>query len=91
MVRSLSMAGYHVTDLSAVGGGVPDLLCTRKGQCFLIEIKNQQGRNSFTPSQIEYYAQVKAPVYVLRSINDVESLIKGELLPINHEKTAING
>ena len=90
IVHSLQWAGYHVTDLSAVGKGVPDLLCTHAGQCYLIEIKNKQGRNSFTPSQVEYYAQVKAPVFVIRTINDVESFIKGELSAINYEKTAIN-
>lgn len=83
IAQALSRSGHHVTDLSAVGGGVPDLLCTRNGQCFLVEIKNQQGRNRFTPSQLEYYDLVKAPVYILRSINDVESLIKGRLSPIN--------
>ena len=91
IVRSLQRAGHHVTDLSAVGRGVPDLLCTRKGQCFLVEIKNQEGRNRFTPSQVEYYAQVRAPVFVIRTINDVESLINGDLSPINHAKTTING
>lgn len=83
IVKALQKDGYHVTDLSAVGGGVPDLLCTRAGQCFLVEIKNQQGRNRFTPSQLEYYALVNAPVFVIRTINDVESLIKGRLSPIN--------
>ena len=90
IVRSLEWAGYHVTDLSPVGDGVPDLLCTRHGQCFLVEIKNKEGRNRFTPSQIEYYAQVKAPVFVIRTINDVELLIKGDLVPINRPKQTIN-
>ena len=89
--RSLQWAGYHITDLSGAGKGIPDLLCTKNGQCFLVEIKNKQGRNRFTPCQIEYYRQVKAPVFVIRDINDVESLIKGDLIPINSGKTAING
>ena len=87
IARSLQWAGYHVTDLSGCGRGVPDLLCTRHGQCFLVEIKNKEGANRFTPSQVEYYAQVKAPVFVIRTINDVELLIKGEITPINGEKT----
>ena len=91
IVRSLEWAGYHVTDLSGVGKGIPDILCTRNGSCCLVEIKNKEGRNSFTPSQIKYYAQVKAPVFVIRTINDVESLIKGELSPINSPKRPING
>ena len=86
IVYVLSQAGYHVTDLSAVGKGVPDLLCTRNGRCVLVEIKNQQGHNRFTQSQTEYYALVKAPVFVVRTINDVELLIKGELQAINTPK-----
>ena len=91
IVRSLEWAGYHVTDLSGAGRGIPDLLCTRNGQCVLVEIKNKDGYNRFTRCQLDYYRLVKAPVFVIRSINDVELLIKGELLPINHAKTAING
>ena len=86
IVRSLEWAGHHVTDLSAVGKGCPDLLCTHNGQCFLVEIKNRQGRNRFTPAQLDYYTAVKAPVFVVRSINDVEALIKGELQAINASK-----
>ena len=89
IVRSLEWAGYHVTDLSGCGGGVPDLLCTRNQQCFLVEIKNKDGRNRFTPCQLDYYRLVKAPVFVIRTINDVESLIKGEITPINSENGRI--
>lgn len=98
VAHALSQSGHHVTDLSGCGRGIPDLLCTRNGQCFLVEIKNPKGRNRFTSAQLEYYAAVKAPVFVVRGINDVESLIKGELEPINcgkspvkPRKKAING
>jgi hypothetical protein len=92
IVRSLEWAGYHVTDLSGCGGGVPDLLCTRNGHCFLVEIKNKEGRGvRFTPAQVDYHRLVKAPVFVITDINGVESLIKGDLEPINRGKTAING
>ena len=92
ITRSLELAGYHVTDLSLVGDGIPDLLCTRAGQCFLVEIKNKEGRGvRFTPAQENYYRLVQAPVFVIHDINGVESLIKGELSPINCGKTAING
>ncbi len=92
IVRALEWVGYHVTDLSAAGQGIPDLLCTRNGQCFLVEIKNKEGRGvRFTTAQVNYHAQVKAPVYVISDINGVESLIKGDLKPINRGKIAING
>ena len=91
IARSLQWAGYHLTDLSGCGKGIPDLLCTRNGACFLVEIKNPKGRNTFTPAQTEYYRQVNAPVYVLRDIKGVELLINGDLKPINPRNIAING
>jgi hypothetical protein len=91
ITRSLQWAGYHVTDMSLAGDGVPDLLCTRNGQCFLVEIKNKEGRGvRFTPAQEKYYREVKAPVFVVTDINEVESLIKGDLEPINRGKAGIN-
>ena len=88
---ALRKAGYHVTDLSAVGGGVPDLLLTKAGYAYLIEIKNPKGRNSFTPYQIKYYAEVHCPVFILRSIDDVTRFIKGDIRPINHPRAPVNG
>jgi hypothetical protein len=94
IVQALEQAGYHVTDLSAVGKGCPDLLVAKYDnwmpEVFLIEIKNKAGRNRFTPAQVEYYAATTCPVYVIRSVNDVISLIKGQLQPINSEKRGIN-
>ncbi len=84
ITRMLEQAGYHVTDLSDCGRGVPDLLLTINGLAYLVEIKNPYGRGSrFTRSQLEYYNQVKCQVYVVRSLDEVELLIKGEIKPIN--------
>ena len=83
IVRALQAGGFHVTDLAGVGQGVPDLLITKSGLAWLIEIKNKAGRNRFTPAQIDYYAAVRCPVYVIRSVNDVELLFKQQLEPIN--------
>jgi hypothetical protein len=84
IARALQRCGWHVTDLSGCGGGVPDLLLTRAGQCCLVEIKNMAGRGKrFTAMQLDYYQQIQAPVYVLSSINDVESMINGLIKPIN--------
>lgn len=84
IVKALQRVGYHVTDLAGVGHGVPDLLLTKARRAYLVEIKNPAGLNRFTPAQIDYYAAVLCPVYVIRSVNDVELLIKGDLLPINN-------
>jgi hypothetical protein len=84
IVKAYQQAGYHVTDLSGCGAGVPDLLLTRNGLAELVEIKNKGGRGKrFTPAQQEYYSLVKCPVYVVMGINDVKLQIYGELQPIN--------
>ena len=62
-------------EMGLIGGGM--------GLAYLIEIKNKAGRNRFTPAQIDYYAAVRCPVYVIRSVNDVELLFKQQLEPIN--------
>ena len=83
ITRALARAGYHITDLSGCGAGIPDLLITKNKRAYLIEIKNPQGRNRFTTAQIDYYAEVQCLVFVLRGINDVELFIKGEIRSIN--------
>lgn len=39
VVRALEHIGVRVIDLSAVGGGVPDILCSYRGINVLLEIK----------------------------------------------------
>ena len=87
IVKAFQRAGWHVSDLSGCGNGIPDLLITKNHIAYLIEIKNKEGRNRFTPAQLDYYAAVKCLVYVVRSINDVESFIKGQLRAINGRNT----
>lgn len=40
IVGLLRAAGVEVVDLSAVGGGVPDLLCGAQGRWVLVEVKD---------------------------------------------------
>jgi len=81
--RALRCAGYHITDLSGCGGGIPDLLITRAHRAYLIEIKNRAGRNRFTDAQVKYYTQVQCLVYVLRDIDDVEKFVNGQIMAVN--------
>lgn len=49
IVHALERAGYTVEDLSAVGGGCPDLLVGAAGRNVLLEIKNPKrkgGKNN---------------------------------------------
>jgi hypothetical protein len=91
IVQALRQAGWHVTDLSAVGGGVPDLLATQFGQAHLVEVKTGERKYYFTQPQLDYQVACKANIFVIRDIKDVISFIKGRLQPINSEKQGING
>ena len=83
IVQALEQAGYCVTDLSSAGKGIPDLLVSRNGVLRLVEVKTGERKYYFTPAQLDYMQSVKAPIYVIRSINEVESFISGELKPVN--------
>jgi hypothetical protein len=93
IVKALRQVGYHVTDLSGVGQGCPDLLCAKPGSVFLAEVKNKEGRNRFTPAQVDYFASTPCPIYVIRSVNDVINLINGQIKAINGRETSntLNG
>jgi len=42
IVEQLERTGHKVLDLSAVGGGCPDILCSRSGRSVLFEIKSDK-------------------------------------------------
>jgi hypothetical protein len=88
IVEALRKAGYHVTDLSGVGQGCPDLLCAKPGSVCLVEVKNKEGRNRFTPAQVDYFASTSCPIYVIRSVNEVINLINGQIEAINGGKAS---
>jgi len=58
IVKTLRKLGVSVTDLTAVGKGVPDLLVARAGKLYLLEIKDPKtGR--LNPLQIDFHAQLQ--------------------------------
>jgi VRR-NUC domain len=74
IAASLKKAGFKVIDLSAVGGGCPDLLLlTPSGELKLIEVKNPQGRNRLTQCQKDLI-ESGWPVVVIRSEDEAEGL-----------------
>jgi hypothetical protein len=83
IVQALEQAGYFVTDLSAVGNGCPDLLVASTWGTFLVEVKRNDRKYYFTPAQIEYHAATSAPIYVIKSVDDVISFVSGELKAVN--------
>lgn len=67
IVQALRKAGYRVAIISAVGGGVPDLLALRRdGTVALLEVKVKGGR--VRESQERFAAEW--PVAIVRSAEE---------------------
>jgi hypothetical protein len=54
----LEAHGCYVQDCSRMGEGFPDLLVGYDGHWYAMEIKNPDGRNKFTPAQIEWLVRL---------------------------------
>ncbi len=77
IVAALRAAGCSVLDLSAVGGGCPDLAVGVAGRTVLIEVKDgakPPSARALTPHQVRWHADWRGgPVAV---VCDVESAIR---------------
>ena len=59
------------------------MLLTRQHRAYLVEIKDREWRNRFTDMQVEYYSEVQCLVFVIRTIDDVEAFVNGQIQAIN--------
>lgn len=82
IVKALRRAGYHVTHLHTIGGGVPDLLVTgpsKSGRilALLCEVKADKGK--LTEDESEWFAQFPpgGPAIIARSAADVLAWFAG--------------
>ena len=67
VVAALRKIGAFVSYLP-VGFGVPDLLVGYKGQTFLMEVKNKDGRNRMTQGQIEFHNRwIGGALFIVRT------------------------
>ena len=63
VVSALRAAGAKVQSLSAVGKGVPDLLCQYEGTFYLIEVKDGQkppSQRKLTDDQVKWHEEWKS-------------------------------
>jgi len=59
IVAALRSIGVQVTDLSASGNGVPDLMCLWRAQIYLLEIKDGSkppSARKLTADQVKFHA-----------------------------------
>lgn len=70
--------GCSVLDLSAVGGGCPDLLVSHRGVLYLLEIKNRKtgyGRRGLNPLQRVWHQTWRGTVHVVEDLDDALSVL----------------
>ena len=69
IMRDLRKAGLSVIDLSAVGGGVPDLLVSSRTEMWLMELKTATGR--LNQKQLNWWDKWQGkPVHSVRTSED---------------------
>jgi hypothetical protein len=69
IVRALRLVGATVADLSAVGGGVPDLLVGFRSRNHLLEVKGPQGK--LTPAQEQWRHRWRGnPPVTVRTVDE---------------------
>jgi len=63
VISALRAAGAKVQSLSAVGKGVPDLLCQYEGTFYLIEVKDGRktpSQRKLTDDQVKWHSEWKS-------------------------------
>ena len=71
IVSALRKSGISVEILSAVGQGVPDLLCGISGKNALLEVKDgmaPKSQRKLTPDQLRWHSEWRGAVHVVESI-----------------------
>ena len=79
LVSILESLGVSVLDTSSVGSGFPDTICGYQGANHLVEIKNPltaYGKRGLNPNQQKFAAHWNAPIYIIKTIDDVLFLVK---------------
>ncbi|NNC17642.1 hypothetical protein HJC22_18145 [Corallococcus exiguus] len=77
VVQALQLAGWTVERVSAPG--FPDLLCCRRGQVVLLEVKSKRGRMEL--AQVELHARLRAAGVVVAVVTTPEealAAVRGE-------------
>ena len=78
VVLALQLAGWTVVKVS--GPGLPDLLCVRRGQVVLLEVKSKGGR--MKPAQVQLHALLRAAGLVVAVVTTPEealAAVRGEV------------
>ncbi len=78
IVKALRQAGCAVMDLSRVGAGCPDLLVSRGGENWLLEVKLgtlPPSKRKRTPAQVKWHAAWRGRVLIVGSVAEALSTL----------------
>lgn len=84
IVRALRRIGCTVTDLSAVGGGCPDLLVGRNGVNYLLEVKDGSkppSARKLTPHQVQWHDGWRGQKAVVKTVDEAVEVVTKTKLP----------
>ena len=66
--------GFSVQDTHMIGQGFPDLICSRAGRTFLVEVKDGQAipsKRALTSDEVDFHREWDGYIYVVESVADV--------------------
>ncbi len=78
VVQALELSGWTVVKVS--DKGLPDLLCVRRGEVVLLEVKSKGGR--MKPAQVQLHARLRAaglPVAIVTTPEEALAAVRGEV------------
>jgi len=74
IVKALRQVGATVQSLASVGGGCPDLLVSRAGDVFLLEVKDPNNpdkrRHKLTPDEMEWHRKWQGHVTTVFTVEE---------------------
>lgn len=73
IVEALRKCGVSVQSLASIGNGCPDLVAADDERTWLIEVKGPKGE--LTEHQIEWFANWRGTVHIVRTVDDVLKLV----------------
>lgn len=76
LVAVLRERGWHVVDISGVGGGFPDLIAVKDGRVELCEIKNPHGLNKTHQKQQDCHAALLRNGVMVKTLRTVEDAVR---------------
>lgn len=85
IAQAITGLGGRVTDLSAVGGGVPDLLVSFRGRWLLVEAKSgkkvshRTKKHELTPAQVAWHGQQLAPIAIVETPDEAITWLLGQV------------